>query len=212
MLFYLRSFFCLCLVGAIVSSFSAYAQDEVLPGNLLPGTVASDNQVVDEMVEPEPEVMPVEEAQPIEGAYIRTNSLSIGKDRFDVSTIPSSMLTYWEQSAIIEALNAEGFARPTTYSEILEGDEFIEERPKPPPEERYLSLGGIVYVSSKEWTVWLNGKRVTPEALPPEAIDLKVQKSYIEIKWFDDYTNQIFPIRLRPHQRFNIDTRIFLPG
>jgi hypothetical protein len=32
------------------------------------------------------------------------------------------------------------------------------------------------------------------------------------MKWFDEYTNQVFPIRLRPHQRFNIDARMFLPG
>ncbi len=77
---------------------------------------------------------------------------------------------------------------------------------------RDLSLGGIVYVSSKDWTLWLNGMRVTPKAIPSQVMDLKVHKDYIELEWFDSGTNQIFPIRLRAHERFNLDTRIFLPG
>jgi hypothetical protein len=86
------------------------------------------------------------------------------------------------------------------------------EKVKPPPEERYVSLSGIAFNAKEKWTIWLNGERVTPDAIPPEVLDLKVFSKYIEIKWYDDYTNRIIPIRLRPHQRFNIDTRIFLPG
>lgn len=87
----------------------------------------------------------------------------------------------------------------------------------PAPENRVrgireLSLGGIVYASGKNWVVWLNGQRVTPEAIPREVIDIQVKDDYIELKWYDSWTNLIFPIRLRPHQRFNLDTRIFLPG
>jgi hypothetical protein len=53
---------------------------------------------------------------------------------------------------------------------------------------------------------------VTPEALPEEIMDLKVYKEHVDLKWLDYYTNRIFPIRIRAHQRFNMDTRIFLPG
>ncbi len=73
-------------------------------------------------------------------------------------------------------------------------------------------LGGIVYAREGEWTIWLNGRRITPEAVPKEVLDLRVFEDYIEVKWLDDYTNQIFPLRLRTHQRFNMDTRVFLPG
>ena len=83
---------------------------------------------------------------------------------------------------------------------------------RPPAALRDVSLGGIAFESPDEWTIWLNGKRVTPDALPSEAIDLRVYRDFIEVKWFDSRSNQVYPIRLRPSQKFNLDTRIFLPG
>lgn len=132
----------------------------------------------------------------------------------DPETIPSLLFTYWEHSAIIEAKNSRGLARAPTDTEMqsdLDSNQ-MNEKPRPPEEERYIRLGGIAYQSPDRWTIWLNEKRVTPDALPKEVMDLKVFKDYIEVKWYDDYTNRIYPIRLRPHQRFNVDTRIFLPG
>lgn len=77
---------------------------------------------------------------------------------------------------------------------------------------REVALAGIAYTAPMDWTVWLNGERITPDAIPKEVIDIKVRKEYIELKWFDAFTDLIFPVRLRPHQRFNLDSRIFLPG
>ena len=84
-----------------------------------------------------------------------------------------------------------------------------EEKKKTAP--RDVSLGGLVFVSGNEWTLWLNKKRVTPSSKPEEILDLKVHKEYVELDWYDIQTNQIFPLRLRPHQRFNLDAKIFLP-
>ena len=80
------------------------------------------------------------------------------------------------------------------------------------PGIREISLSGIVYKTPKVWTIWLNQQRITPTAIPSEVLDLRVFKDYIELKWYDEYTNKIFPIRLRAHQRFNLDSRMFLPG
>jgi hypothetical protein len=126
--------------------------------------------------------------------------------------LPSLFFTFWEHNAIKDARNARGVARGTTDSELMlpEGEPL--ERIKPPPEEREIKLGGIVYTRGGDWTIWLNSKRITPDALPREIVELRVYKEYIELKWLDEYTQQIFPIRLRPHQRFNLDSRIFLPG
>lgn len=134
--------------------------------------------------------------------------------KFDSESFPSVLFTFWEQVSIEDARRSDGLRRAPTDAElesVLNTDQDVE-KVKPPPEKRNITLSGIAYHGSKNWTIWLNGQRVTPDAIPPEAQDLKVFKEYIEIKWFDDYTNRIIPIRLRPHQRFNIDTRIFLPG
>jgi hypothetical protein len=138
-------------------------------------------------------------------------AVAVGEEAINPNDIPSVLFTYWEHTAITDAKRAVGSTREVTQEEWQN----IKDEPlgvKPPPEERDITLGGIVYVTTADWTIWLNGKRVTPKAIPREVTDLKVYKEYIEMKWYDDYTNQIFPLRMRAHQRFNIDTRIFLPG
>ncbi len=80
------------------------------------------------------------------------------------------------------------------------------------PGIREIALGGIAFYNPDRWTVWLNGVRITPEAIPDAVMDIKVSRAYIDLKWFDGYTNKIYPIRLRPQERFNLDSRIFLPG
>jgi hypothetical protein len=129
------------------------------------------------------------------------------------NTMPSLLFTYWEHVAVLDAKRARGAGGDTRTPLRGEfGANEGQENYKPSPEERELNLSGIVFKSHEDWTIWLNGKRVTPDALPSDAIEIRVSKDYIDIKWFDAYTNQIFPIRLRPHQRFNFDTRIFLPS
>lgn len=120
-----------------------------------------------------------------------------------------------EFAALMDAKKLRGSVRPPRASEInnvLKPVEYSLEKPKPPPAQRELSLGGILYSSKDDWTIWLNGKRVTPTAIPSEVLGMQVFNQYIEMRWLDDWSGQIFPIRLRPHERFNMDTRIYLPG
>lgn len=131
----------------------------------------------------------------------------------------SVLYTFWEYTALMDAKNSRrssGVQRGVTQDEIDRelrmSNAPAEPKPKPPPEEREIALGGIVYTSGNDWTIWLNGQRVTPDALPKEIIDLKVQRHYIDVKWLDDYTQRLYPIRLRAHQRFQLDARMFLPG
>lgn len=144
----------------------------------------------------------------------KTDAAKAPKAGFKPSEYASLVFTYWEHTAILDARRSRGMVRAPTEAELMRDlktrDDGI--KVKPPPEARDIRLSGIAYRSENDWTIWLNDQRVTPNALPREIIDLRVFDEYIEMKWFDDYTNQIFPIRLRPHQRFNIDTRIFLPG
>lgn len=177
------SIFCL-----LASHHSVWAQSDVPPQDILSGT-ENDGDVV--MIE-DMGVPVVQRPKQLE----------------------SLLFTFWEYSAIKDAQNARGFVRDTGENISDQDSQYqrAEEKIKPPPEEREIRLSGIAYQSSKKWTIWLNNQRVTPDSLPEEVMDLKVYKDYIEMKWHDDYTNRIMPIRLRAHQRFNIDTRIFLPG
>jgi len=132
--------------------------------------------------------------------------LEIVRPDINLNQIPSLLFTPSEQSLIAEA--REGFlARPPTDFELRQAEDG-----NVPRGPRELALGGIIYTSSSDWSIWMNGQKITPQRLLPEMLDIKVRKKYIKLKWFDAYTNQIFPIKLKPHQRFNIDTRIFLPG
>lgn len=134
------------------------------------------------------------------------------KPLVEPSQIPSLMFTTGEHGLIIDARKGLT-ARPATETEIKESEEQQKDPAQRPPRgPREIALGGIVYVSSGDWTVWINGQKITPDRIPPEILDIHVHKDFIKLKWFDAYTNKIFPVKLRSHQRFNIDTRIFLPG
>ncbi len=162
---------------------------------------ASYSQDSIDLVEEEVDVVAVPEFEPI-------------KKTFDLSKIPSLFFTYWQHQSIQGAKGdrlRNGSVRPLSQKEmdaIDRGDVYDSEIVY----IREVSLGGIVYNSKKDWTIWLNEQRVTPDAIPKEVLSLKVSKDFIELKWFDEKTNNVFPIRLRAHQRFNLDARIFLTG
>ena len=139
-------------------------------------------------------------------APMRRRALEV--DGVDVPSSQSSLFfTPREIGLIAEA--REGFvARVATEAEIARSQD-PSQRPRGP---REVALGGVLFVDNDEWTVWINKQKITPNRIPPEITDIKVGQDYVQIKWYDAYTNQIFPIKLRPQQRFNIDTRIFLPG
>lgn len=104
---------------------------------------------------------------------------------------------------------------PIDESEIQGGllDDTMEDAPIPTLYlvPRDLKLSGIVYNTSEDWSLWINGVKVTPDKQPKEIRHLSVYEDFIEIKWFDAQTNKIYPVRMRPYQRFNIDTGRFLP-
>lgn len=133
---------------------------------------------------------------------------SLSQSKLILEQIGSLFFTSYEHQLVKEA--RKGFvARAPTETEVDESQGDDKPRPKGP---RELQVGGIVYLSADDWTVWINGQRVTPDRLPPEILDIRVSKDFVKLKWFDSFTNQIYPVKIKTHQRFNLDTRIFLPG
>jgi hypothetical protein len=154
---------------------------------------------------------------PLDGVADTQTNTEIAPKQIAAISMPSLLFNYWEQTAIVEAKKSAesvGLTRGVTDDEINRAmnEPLDQERVKPPPEERNITLGGILYSSQDEWTIWLNGERVTPDALPEEVIDLRVYKHHVDMKWQDEYTRRLYPIRLRAHQRFNLVNRMFLPG
>lgn len=139
---------------------------------------------------------------------------------YSIDSMPPLLFTYGQRLSILEAKAERGRVRPPTEEELQPRrrvivptlDKLKPKKVKKKPGIRYVSLGGIVYHGVDEWTIWLNDQRVTPNALPKEIMGLRVFEDYIEVKWYDHYTEQIFPLRLKSHQRFNMDMRLFLPG
>lgn len=131
-----------------------------------------------------------------------------GSEVFERSSVPSLVFTP-EQYALLREARVGFNTRVPSAQELQNAGK---EQTNPMIAVRNIKLGGIAFSNPDEWTIWLNGTRVTPDALPQQAIDLRVYKDFIEMKWFDAQTNQIFPVRLRTNQTFNLDARVFLPG
>ena len=142
----------------------------------------------------------------LQEAYQR--KIKLRQPDVDPARLGTMFFTIW-QHALLQEAKARFMTRAPDASELaLQGDESGRTIRGP----REIRLGGIAYAGPTDWTVWLNGERITPDAIPREVIDIKVAGDFIELKWFDAFTDLIFPVRLRPHQRFNLDSRIFLPG
>lgn len=172
----------------------AYAQETPSPSLSNPASPAS--------------TPPVEVAAP-GGVY---SALPPREWLLDPERLNSLFFSTWTKTLLDEARRGLK-ARAPTASELAAGlSSGLDVEEKIDPGIREISLSGIVYADSKDWTLWLNGQRVRQDAMPAEILDLQVFRTYVDLKWFDAYTNQVFPIRLRPHQRFNLDSRIFLPG
>lgn len=80
------------------------------------------------------------------------------------------------------------------------------------PKRHLIKLAGVVYQSPKKWTIWINGARVTPERLLPEIQGIRVEEKSVRLLWKDERNNQVISITLRPHQTYDVDNGILLPG
>jgi hypothetical protein len=160
-----------------------------------------------------PASAPTAAADPMQDEQMRVNiqnafdlKSKLHKPEISPQEFRTLFFTPWQYALLQEAKR--GFlSRPPSARE-LQGNQSA---PRPPGLHE-ISLGGVVYKTPKNWTIWLNGERVTPDSLPEQVLDLKVADDHIDLKWFDSSRNLIYPIRMRPHQRFNLDSRIFLPG
>ena len=215
------------MLGGIIVVDPSYAQDAVSSEQVpaITGETASTTDATtdtgtdidgDMQTSPQVAAAPAEPSVPSIPDQINAASLPsyYEPSPVDLNEIPSLFFTKWEHDLLIEA-RLGATTRPVTDGENPE-DTAILALPDDPgnlagvPTE--VELGGILYVSPSDWVIWLNGARVTPKAIPSVIMDIKVFKDHIDMEWLDRHTNQIYPIRLRAHQKFNLQSRMFLPA
>lgn len=71
---------------------------------------------------------------------------------------------------------------------------------------RVIALTGIIYHGSKDWTIWLNGERITPKNIPDRVMGLTVKSDRIHLRWMDIGNQRIVNITLRPNQKYLLDS------
>lgn len=189
-------------LAALVVALTPVAAGVCAAQNILPEQPVE--QVGAELIAPEDEII-------TSIGYAELMAMADAKKHLRDSTltpelVESLLFTAWQHALLQEAKIGFTTRAPDSSSDggaSAQGGE---------PGIRELSLGGIAFYTPTRWTVWMNSVRITPDAIPDQVLDIKVSRSHIDIKWFDRYTNRIYPVRLRPHERFNLDSRIFLPG
>lgn len=206
----------LCLVVAVGASYPSFAQQATEPSNTpvaqqtppADGVVVSpENGAVSNLSKTNDEAPELKILKSIEAEMKKKK----GNDIYERSSVPS-LIFKPNQYALLREARIGFNTRAPTSAEIARAGNPNDPNYRPPMTLRDIKLGGIAYNTPDDWTIWLNNSRVTPDALPAEAMDLRVYKDFIEVKWFDSVSNQVFPIRLRMNQRFNLDTHVFLPG
>ncbi len=87
-------------------------------------------------------------------------------------------------------------------------------QPAPPakPASRLLVLGDVMYKSPSDWTIWLDGKPVTPAAKPKELIEISVAPTSVRLKWFDMDSSQLIDATLPPHAAYDMDRHVVVPA
>ena len=153
-------------------------------------------------------------------AVAQEEGVAINIQKMDIAPVEpypegfrSLFFTKTEQDAVVAALARSG-AGPvvapvtSTPTQTLP----VPEANKNTAVPRVLHLSGIVSAAPGDWSIWLNGRRVTPTSIPPEVREIHVDKEHVALKWYDVQTETVVPVKMRTHQRFNIDTRTFMPG
>lgn len=77
---------------------------------------------------------------------------------------------------------------------------------------RVVSLAGIIYVSKKDWVIWLNGERVTSKNMPQRLVGVTVKPDRVHLRWMDIANQRIVNITLQPHQQYLLDSDTIIPA
>ena len=69
-----------------------------------------------------------------------------------------------------------------------------------------LTLNGIVFISDKDWVIWINHKRVTPNKTPDWLKIIKVTDTTVECEYL--YNQLWYRVTLEPYDTFIPNVKI----
>jgi len=75
-----------------------------------------------------------------------------------------------------------------------------------------IHCGAIFYYGPKDWTVWLQGKKWTPETSRDDLQILEVTASDVRLLWHGEDGASPVAFSLKPNQSFQIATRKVIAG
>ncbi|MCE9508670.1 MAG: hypothetical protein K8R48_10235 [Alphaproteobacteria bacterium] len=183
---YMKSLPALLLLCSVLPGLASYAQAPPLPPGANPPAIAGTPGE-------NPSAASAAEALP---------PITLTPEEMKAPFHGSFFLTPAEIAAIKMALAGSGSAMGGDISAVI-----------PVPPHRVISVSGLLYRSPKDWIVWMNGQKVTPENLLPEIVDIKIDSSsHMKLKWYDIGLDKVIAITLRPHQTYDIVTGVLLPG
>ncbi len=138
----------------LVSAMPAAAQDPQMSGN---------EAGVAELRDDDSATMDPNLYMGLQDAYQRNMKLRTPSVR--PQEIQTLFFTLWQHKLLQEAkrqgASADSMTRDATDSELAAPENRVRGI-------REISLGGIVYRSTKDWVVWLNSQRITPDAIPKQ--------------------------------------------
>jgi hypothetical protein len=68
-----------------------------------------------------------------------------------------------------------------------------------------LTLNGIVFVSEKQWVIWMNHKRLTLDTLPDWLRIIKVTATHVQCEYL--YNKLWYQVTLEPYDTFTPQIR-----
>jgi hypothetical protein len=76
---------------------------------------------------------------------------------------------------------------------------------------RTITLGAIIYKNANDWTLWLNGEPVRPNARPTELIEISVKPNAAHLQWFDTISGKVVDIDLIEYSVYDLDKHVIMP-
>lgn len=182
----------------IPSLLPAQASAPVSPGSTVPASSAA-------AVSPQTtEAVTATAAAPIADGEI----VSPTPQLVSTETVKKKESLFFTPNQLVSIMRAnQGFIAPReAFDKTNQSDKPLDSGP------RVITLSAIIYNGKNDWTVWLNGEKVTPKNIPDRIMGITVKPDRVHLRWMDIGNQRIVNITLRPNQQYLLDSDTIVLG